>query len=399
MRDILISERIAGPAVDELKERFDVMSLPELWKDQAALRAQIGNFRALIVRNQTSVTAELLAAAPKLLIVGRAGVGLDNIDLQAAKAADIVVSSTPDQNAISVAELAIGLMLSLARSIPAADQDTRSGNWSRHRFVGTELYGKTLGIVGAGRIGYLTARRAQAFGMKVLAYDPYLSPDNILLRELQAELLEMDELLECADVVSCHLPATPETTGLFHSARFSRMKSTAFFINTSRGTVVREADLLSALNAKKLAGAALDVRETEPPERGELESLPNVILTPHVAALTVEAQERVTRAVCEDVSRVLDGNRFTAENWHDGVITARGFGRPIAFCESTASLAVQNRDRELTVISLNSGSSNSNAAREPLIFPERVAAAGFDAVGSRLAVVTADQKLYLMRVE
>lgn len=307
MRDILISERIAGPAVDELKERFDVMSLPELWKDQAALRAQIGNFRALIVRNQTSVTAELLAAAPKLLIVGRAGVGLDNIDLQAAKAADIVVSSTPDQNAISVAELAIGLMLSLARSIPAADQDTRSGNWSRHRFVGTELYGKTLGIVGAGRIGYLTARRAQAFGMKVLAYDPYLSPDNILLRELQAELLELDELLECADVVSCHLPATPETTGLFHSARFSRMKSTAFFINTSRGTVVREADLLSALNAKKLAGAALDVRETEPPERGELESLPNVILTPHVAALTVEAQERVTRAVCEDASRVLDG--------------------------------------------------------------------------------------------
>jgi D-3-phosphoglycerate dehydrogenase len=272
MRDILISERISGPAIDALMERFDVMSLSELWKDQAALRAQIGQFRALIVRNQTSVTAELLAAAPGLLIVGRAGVGLDNIDLQAANAAGIVVSSTPDQNAISVAELAIGLTLSLARLIPAADQDTRSGNWARHQFVGTELYGKTFGIVGAGRIGYLTARRSQAFGMKVLAYDPYLAPDNILLRELQAELLELDELLETADVVSCHLPATPETIGLFNGARFSRMKPTAFFINTSRGTVVREADLTAALKAKKLAGAALDVREKEPPERGELES-------------------------------------------------------------------------------------------------------------------------------
>jgi D-3-phosphoglycerate dehydrogenase len=307
MRDILISEHISGPAIDALMERFDVVSLPELWKDQAALNARVGDFRALIVRNQTSVTAELLAAAPGLLIVGRAGVGLENIDLQAASAAGIVVSSTPDQNAISVAELAIGLMLSLARSIPAANQDTRSGNWGRQRFVGTELYGKILGIVGAGRIGYLTARRAQAFGMKVLAYDPYLTPDNILLRELQAELLELDELLERADLVSCHLPATPETTGLFDAARFSRMKPTAFFINTSRGTVVREPDLIAALKAKQLAGAALDVRETEPPEPGELESLPNVILMPHVAALTLEAQERVTRAICDDVARVLDG--------------------------------------------------------------------------------------------
>lgn len=307
MRDILISELIAGPAVDALMERFDVVSLPELWKDPAALLAQVENFRALIVRNQTSVTAELLAAARGLLIVGRAGVGLDNIDLQAAKAAGIVVSSTPDQNAISVAELAIGLMLSLARSIPAADQDTRSGNWARHRFVGTELYGKTLGIVGAGRIGYLTGRRAQAFGMKVLAYDPNLTPDNILLRELQADLLELDELLERADVVSCHLPATPETIGLFDAALFSRMKPTAIFINTSRGTAVREADLVAALKAKRLAGAALDVREKEPPEPSELEALPNVILTPHVAALTLEAQERVTRAICDDVMRVLEG--------------------------------------------------------------------------------------------
>jgi D-3-phosphoglycerate dehydrogenase/(S)-sulfolactate dehydrogenase len=321
MRDVLISERISGPAIDMLMEHFDVVSLPDLWKDQAALHAHVGDFRALIVRNQTPVTAELLAAAPGLLIVGRAGAGLDNIDLEAAKAADIVVSSTPDQNAISVAELAIGLMLSLARSIPRADQDTRNGNWARYRFAGTEVYGKTLGIVGAGRIGYLTARRAQAFGMKVLACDPYLTADNILLKELQAELLELSELLERADVVSCHLPATPETTGLFDSTCFGRMKPTAYFINTSRGTVVREADLAAALKAKELAGAALDVREKEPPERSELESMPNVILTPHIAGLTLEAQGRVTRAVCDDVTRVLNGK--SARNAVGAVFPAR----------------------------------------------------------------------------
>jgi D-3-phosphoglycerate dehydrogenase len=307
MRDILISEKLSGAAVDALAARFDVMSLPDLWQDPPKLHAQIGKFRALIVRNQTPVTAELLAAAPELLIVGRAGVGLDNVDVRAAQAAGIVISSTPDQNAISVAELAIGLILSLARLIPTADQDTRNGNWNRHHFIGRELYGKTLGIVGAGKIGYLTARRAQAFGMKVLAYDPYLSRDNVLLRELQAELLELDQLLEQADVVSCHVPATSATTGLFDAIRFSRMKPTAFFINTSRGAVVREGDLIAALKAKELGGAALDVRETEPPVRGELELLPNVILTPHVGAFTREAQERVTRAICEDVARVLEG--------------------------------------------------------------------------------------------
>ncbi len=307
MRDILISETIRGAAVDALRARFDVVSLPDLWKDPARLKEEVVDVRALMVRNQTPVTAELLAAGKDLMVVGRAGVGLDNVDLGAAAKAGIVVSSTPDQNAISVAELALGLMLSLSRSIPAADQDTRTGHWNRHQFVGSELYGKTLGIVGAGKIGYLTAKRAQAFGMKVLAYDPFLSPDNILLSELQAELLELDELLERADIVSCHLPATPATARLFNASRFSRMKPTAFFINTSRGKVVCEDDLTAALKNKTIGGAALDVRSTEPPKAGELESLPNVILTPHVAAFTREAQDRVTKAICEDVARVLDG--------------------------------------------------------------------------------------------
>jgi D-3-phosphoglycerate dehydrogenase len=307
MPDILISEKMQGAAVDALHSRFDVVYEPELWKEPGLLREKIKDFRALIVRNQTTVDATLLSAAQQLLVIGRAGVGLDNVDVKHAEDAGMVVTFTPDQNAISVAELAMGMMLSLARMIPAADLDTKKGNWNRHRFMGTELYGKTLGIVGAGKIGYLTARRAQAFGMRIIAYDPFLSRDNILLSDLQAELVELDDLLARADVVSCHLPATTQTQGLLNEARFGKMKKTALLINTSRGKIISEADLIRALKTGAIAGAALDVRHSEPPAADELESLPNVILTPHIAAFTVEAQNRVTAAICEDVARVLDG--------------------------------------------------------------------------------------------
>ena len=307
MHDILIAEDIRGTAVDELSARFDVVSLPDLWKNPAELLECIGKFRGLIVRNQTQVSREVLLVAKKLVVIGRAGVGLDNIDVQGATEAGILITSTPDQNAISVAELAIGLMLSLARMIPSASADTKNGNWNRQKFLGTELYGKAFGIVGAGKIGYLTARRAQAFGMKVLAYDPFISPDNILLSELNAELVSLDDLLSRADVISCHLPATPQTAGLLNAAAFAKMKPTSTFINTSRGEVVTEDDLRHALKSGVIAGAALDVRATEPPKSGELELIPNLILTPHVAAFTHEAQSRVTRAICEDVGRVLDG--------------------------------------------------------------------------------------------
>jgi D-3-phosphoglycerate dehydrogenase len=281
MADILISENIRGAAVDALSARFEVLLQPDLWKSEAQLAQLVRHCRGLIVRNQTPVTAALLAHATELLVVGRAGVGLDNIDVKAAEEAGIVLASTPDQNAISAAELSVGMMLSLARMIPAANDDTKKGNWNRQRFVGMELYGKTLGIVGAGKIGYLTARRAMAFGMKILAYDPYLSPDNILLSDLRAELVSLEELLSNADVVSCHLPATQETNGLMNSERFRKMKRGALFVNTSRGPVVVEADLTAALKSGTLGGAALDVRATEPPEVSELESLPNVILGFH----------------------------------------------------------------------------------------------------------------------
>ncbi len=307
MIDIIISENIQGAAVAALQSRFKVVAQPDLWKDPLLLAEKAKNCRALIVRNQTPVTASLIDAAVELVVIGRAGVGLDNVDYKHAEQAGIVVTYTPDQNAISVAEIAIGMMLSLARYIPAADADTRKGNWNRQRFIGTELYGKTLGIVGAGKIGYLTARRATAFGMKILAYDPFLSQDNILLSEIQAELVELDDLLSRADVVSCHLPSTPQTVGLLNRERFFRMKPGALFINTSRGKVVVESGLLEALKAGIVGGVALDVREKEPPQIGELEKLPNVVLLPHIAAFTHEAQDRVTSAICEDVARVLDG--------------------------------------------------------------------------------------------
>jgi D-3-phosphoglycerate dehydrogenase / 2-oxoglutarate reductase len=309
MPDILISENLNGLAIDALESKFEVRRLPDLWKDPAALSAQIKDCRALIVRNQTRVTSELLAAASRLVVVGRAGVGLDNIDVEGAGKAGVIITYAPEQSSISVAEFAIGLMLSLARMIPRATFETKSGQWNRQSLVGSELYGKTLGIIGAGKIGYLTAKRAQSFGMKIVAYDPFINPDSVLLRELSADLVELDDMLALSDVVSCHIPVTRETRGLLDRRRLRQMKSTAFLVNTARGEIVNEKHLVEALKDGMIAGAAVDVRSCEPPLRGELEELHNVILTPHIAAFTIEAQKRVVRAVCEDVVRVLEGKR------------------------------------------------------------------------------------------
>jgi len=307
MADILISENIRGNAVDSLAKQYDVVTMPDLWRDPDALASQIQNVRALIIRNQTQITGDILRNAKDLIVLGRAGVGLDNVDLSACEKAGIIVTSTPEQSTISVAELAIGLMLALARHIPSADADTKQGNWNRQRFFGTELHGKTFGIVGAGRIGLATARRAQAFGMKILAHDPFVSRDNVFLAELNAEVVSFGDLFARADVISCHLPATPNTMRIINADAFASMKPSALFINTSRGEVLDESALVDALKSNRIAGAALDVREIEPPVAGELERLPNVLLMPHIAALTHEAQARVTRAICEDVARVLDG--------------------------------------------------------------------------------------------
>ena len=307
MQRILVSENITGKEMDVLRKQFDVAFEPDLWKSPQKLRDAVRDASALMVRNQTQVDAPLIAAGKKLTVIGRAGVGLENVDCPAASSSGVVVVYAPEQNTISVAELALGMMLALAREIPAADRSAKSGEWDRKRFMGgVELYGKTLGVVGMGRIGFLTAMRARAFGMDVVCFDPQVSPDAATVTEARAKLVPLDELLAVADIVSCHVPETPKTINLFDYEKFSKMKPSAFFINTSRGKVVDEEGLVRALNEKRLAGAGLDVRAKEPPS-GPLSTADNVILAPHIGAFTVEGQDRVVTTVCRDVAAVLRG--------------------------------------------------------------------------------------------
>jgi len=307
--DVLITEELVSPAIDRLGKTYSIVSEPTLWKDPSSLKAKITDARALMIRNQTRVTDDLLAAAPALKAVGRVGVGLDNIDLSAAKKRGVVVIAPLNANAVSVAELTLGLILALARKVPAGDRSTRSGQWDRKTFTGIELEGKTLGICGLGRIGRLVAQRAKAFGMKLVVYDPFLKADSPALGGLDAVLFEtLHQALGGADFVTVHSPLTPETRHLFNERTFGAMKRGSFFINTSRGGVMNETALLHALKTGYLAGAALDVREIEPPNsRDGFESLDNVILTPHIGAFTGEAQARTFEAVCDDLDRVLRG--------------------------------------------------------------------------------------------
>lgn len=293
--------------MDRLIASCDAVFAPELWKEPNKLAAMIGDFRAIIVRNQTQVTRELLAAATKLEVIGRAGVGLDNVDVAAANEFGVVIAFTPEQNTNSVAELAIGLMLGLARMIPAGDADTKAGGWKRQKFTGVEIQGKTLGVIGLGRIGASTAAKGRALGMDIVAYDPFVDAESLKAMDLRARMTTLDEVLRHSDFISCHLPATAETSKLFNYQKFCLMKPSAFFINTSRGEVVDEDGLLRVLQEKRIAGAALDVRAKEPPVPSPLAEMENVILMPHIGAFTNESQHRVVTAVCRDVMAVLEG--------------------------------------------------------------------------------------------
>ena len=307
MPDVLITENIIGAEMDELRRRFDAVFEPELWREPDKLLALIPHFRALIARNQTQVTREVIGAGSMLEVIARAGVGMDNVDLEAASRAGIVVTYTPEQNTNSVAELTIGLLLSLARMIPAADNDTKSGGWRRQRFIGVEILGKTLGIVGLGRIGGGAAMKARALGMEIIAYDPYVDPESLRAMEARARLTSFEEVLAHSDFISLHVPETEETRGMFGAEQFGRMKPGAYFINTARGGVVDEAALLRALREKRVAGAALDVRRQEPAAPSAFDKMENVILLPHIGAQTGEAQRRVLAAVCRDVTAILTG--------------------------------------------------------------------------------------------
>lgn len=304
---IVVAEQMAGAPLAELERRYQVVHLPHLWEDAEALCKQVKNASALLVRNQTQVDARVFASAPKLRVIGRAGVGLDNVDLAAATAAGVVVSYSPGANANAVAELTCGYMIALSRHLTAAHQHVRQGGWKRLDYLGQEIAGRTLAVVGCGAIGRLTATKAIALGMNVVGYDPFMSPLHPQIAGLGLELGPLDEVIARADFVSCHVPSSPQTLGLFNAKRFALMRRGAIFINTSRGNVVDEEALCSALVQGHLAGAALDVRALEPPKAGALETLRNVILTPHIGGLTREAQEAVMHMICNDVSCVLEG--------------------------------------------------------------------------------------------
>ena len=300
---ILISEDVWGTPFQKLEGSFPITRNDDLWNNPDELKASLKDVTALVVRNRTKVTAEIIAAAPKLKVIARAGVGLDNIDIKAADAAGVVVVAGLGANAVSVGELTLGLALALLRNVPGHDVVTRDGGWVRT--PGRELSGLTWGLLGCGATGLATAKLLQGFGCSVIGYDPYAKNlSNI-------ELTTFEDVLKRSDVVSIHMPSTAETNGSINSASLALMKPDTIIVNVGRGEVINEADLMAALKAKTIAGAALDVRAQEPPVKGEMEEIPNLILTPHVAGITKESQLRINQILTSNIELVLNSKPAT----------------------------------------------------------------------------------------
>ncbi len=301
---VLISDKLSPTAVQIFKDRgLEVDYEPDLGKDRDALIARIGDYDGLAVRSATKVTEKVLEAAKNLKVIGRAGIGVDNIDVQKASAKGIIVMNTPLGNAVTTAEHTIAMMLALARNLPQANESTKAGKWEKSKFMGVEVFNKTLGLIGCGNIGSIVAERAQGLRMKVIAYDPYLSPERA--QEIGVEKVDLDELLARADFLSLHTPLTDKTRGIINADALAKMKKGARVINCARGGLVVEKDLLEALKSGHIAGAALDVYEVEPARENPLFELDNVICTPHLGASTTEAQENVAVQIAEQIADYL----------------------------------------------------------------------------------------------
>jgi D-3-phosphoglycerate dehydrogenase len=300
---VLIAEPLADAGIELLRAHFEVDAYDAL--DRAELLARVADADALVVRSATQVDGEVLAAGRNLKVVGRAGIGLDNVDVSAATRLGVMVVNAPQSNVISAAEHTVALILAQARNIPQADAALREGRWERSRFQGAELYGKTLGIVGLGRVGALVAQRLNAFGMRVIAYDPYVSRDRAA--QMGVELASLVEVLARADVVTVHLPKTPETTGLIGERELATMRPGARLVNTARGGLVDETALAKAVESGHLGGAALDVFSEEPTTQSPLFELDRVVVTPHLGASTAEAQDKAGVAIAEQLILALTG--------------------------------------------------------------------------------------------
>ncbi|MCX8152279.1 MAG: phosphoglycerate dehydrogenase [Archaeoglobaceae archaeon] len=307
---VLVTEHISDEAIEFLKkEKIEVDFKPNLSREE--LLKIIKDYEALIVRSQTLVDKELLKAGSKLKIVARAGAGVDNIDVNTATELGIIVVNAPEGNTVSTAEHTIALMFAAARKIPQADRSVKEGKWDRKKFLGIEFRGKTVGIIGLGRVGFEVAKRCKALEMNVIAYDPYVPPEKG--KQIGVELLDLDTLLRRSDIITVHVPKTKETVGMIDRKAFEKMKDGVIIINTARGGIVDEKALYEAIKNKKVFAAALDVYEKEPPDQDNpLIKLENVVTTPHIAASTYEAQKSVGLIVAEDIVRVAKG--YPAKN-------------------------------------------------------------------------------------
>jgi D-3-phosphoglycerate dehydrogenase len=301
---ILVADPLAEDGLERLRRAGEVTVVSKL--DESELVRRIPEFDALVVRSETRVTAPVIEAGRKLRVVGRAGVGVDNIDVSAATSKGIVVVNAPRGNIVAAAEHTIALLFALARWVPQADASMKRGEWTRSKFVGTEIRGKTIGVIGLGNVGSEVAKRAHGLEMDVIAYDPVVSVERAEL--FNVALVTLNDLLERADFVTVHVPLVDSNRNLIGRSQLALMKPTARLINTARGGIVDEAALCEALQSGRLAAAAADVFETEPPEKSALLELPNFVATPHIAASTVEAQVSVAFDVAEEVAAVLAGD-------------------------------------------------------------------------------------------
>src|ERR1700734_2869984 len=301
---VLISDALSPAAVAIFKDRgIEVDFQPNLGKDKDKLAETINGFDGLAIRSATKVTAKMLEQAKSLKVIGRAGIGVDNVDIPAATARGIIVMNTPFGNSITTAEHAITLMLSLARQIPEADASTRAGKWEKNKLLGVEISGKTLGVIGCGNIGSIVADRALGLKMKVLAYDPFLTPDRA--QQLGVEKVELDQMFPRADFITLHTPLTDQTRGIIDAKALAKCKKGVRIINCARGGLIVEADLKAALESGQVGGAAIDVFAEEPAKQNILFGMENVVCTPHLGASTTEAQENVALQIAEQMSDFL----------------------------------------------------------------------------------------------
>lgn len=300
---VLIADQIDENGINELKEVTEVIVQTDITSN--GLINSIKDFDAIIVRSRTKVTRKVIEASSKLKIIARAGVGVDNVDVEAATEKGIMVVNAPESASVTVAELTIGLILSLIRKISVADKSVKGGEWEKNKFMGMELAGKTLGIIGMGRIGTQVAIRCKAFAMNILVYDPYLS--KIDASKMGVSIVNLETLLRNADVITIHVPLTSETKHLISKDELNLMKENAFIVNCARGSIINEDDLYDALCEGKIGGTGLDVFENEPPKNNLLLGLDNLVVTPHIGASTIEAQHDAALIVAKEIKRFFRG--------------------------------------------------------------------------------------------